>query len=158
MTRTAPLLALLVACERPTIDGLLPADDPDLQYIEWVTLPSGAADLALVQQLVSDSERAPVAFVGASWCGSCQAYKQTLEGDTMKEVHAGVQVLELDLDHHRALLAEMNIRPAGVPHWEAIGEIGLSIGQRVDGRRFPKDTEAEMAPVLKDFFDRVTGG
>ena len=160
MHRLGSLLsAIAVACSSPpTIDGLPPADDPDLLYIEWIGVPASGADRALVQQVLRDSDRSPVAFVGASWCGSCRAYKSTLASQTMKSVHEEVQVVEFDLDHHRALLAEMNIRPSGVPHWEALGEFGISTGQSIDGRAWKEDTEDTMAPVLKAFFAEVTGG
>lgn len=149
----ALLLTAGTACSEPTIDGLPPASDPDIQYIEWMRVPTKRADLAFVQRIIEDSERTPVAFVGAEWCGSCKAYKATLETASMKAVHAKVQIIELDLDHHRALLAEMNIRPAGVPHWEGLGEVGVSTGHRIDGRAWTADTEAQMSPVLQSFFD-----
>ena len=153
------LAAVGVACSSPpTIDGLPPAEDADLLYIEWIGAPARGADLELVQQVLRDSDRAPVAFVGASWCGSCRAYKSTLESETMKSVHGAVQVVEFDLDHHRALLAQMNIRPAGVPHWEALNEFGLSAGSSIDGRAWKVDTEDAMAPPLRAFFGEVTGG
>ena len=152
------LLSLLVACDAPRIDGLLPAEDPDLQYIEWIAVPATGADAAFIAQVIGDSDRAPVAYIGATWCGSCNAYKATLESDTMKEVHGQVQVLELDLDRHKGLLADLGIRPAGVPHWEGLDASGKSTGVRVDGRAFSADTEAVMAPVLKDYFAKVSGG
>ena len=160
MHRLGTVLSVFVlSCSSPVlIDGLPPAGDPDIQYIEWMGIPARNADLVLVQQVLSDSDRAPVAFVGASWCGSCRAYKSTLESETMKSVHGGVQVVEFDLDHHRALLAEMNVRPAGVPHFEALGEFGMSTGQSVDGRAWKVDTADAIAPVLQIFFDEVTGG
>ena len=76
----------------------------------------------------------------------------------MKSVHGAVQVVEFDLDHHRALLAQMNIRPAGVPHWEALNEFGLSAGSSIDGRAWKVDTEDAMVNPLRTFFGEVTGG
>jgi len=151
------LAGMSMACAQPTIDGLKPAVDPNIHYIEWMTLPVDSADLVLVQQVIEDSKRAPVAYVGATWCGSCKLYKATLESETMKKTHGGVQIVEFDLDQHRQLLAKMNIRPAGVPHWEALNGFGLSSGSHIDGRAWTADTEAEMAPVLQRFFDSLDG-
>ena len=152
-------LPLLAACDGlwspPTIDGLPAAEDPDIQYIEWMTLPPTGASAALVQQIIGDSDRRPVAFVGATWCGSCKAYKATLETEQMKSVHANVQILELDLDAHRALLAEMSIRPAGVPHWESLTDTGQSSGVRLDGRAWDTDTLDAMTPPLTAFFQAL---
>jgi hypothetical protein len=157
--RLTVLLPLLVACEStppsPTIDGLPPAEDPDLQYIEWVTIPSREDSFAFVLRIAGDSARAPVAFVGASWCGSCSAYKATLETARMQQVHQRVHILEFDLDHHKGLLSSMNIRPAGVPHWEGIAASGHSSGARVDGRAWKTDTLDAMAPVLEQFFETL---
>ena len=155
--RPTLLLTLLMACELgpaapSTIDGLPPADDPNLQYIEWVTIPPAEASSELVGRIIGDSQRRPVAFVSASWCGSCKAYKATLETTRMKQVHAKVHVLEFDLDHHKSLLTSMQIRPAGVPHWEGLAASGQSSGTRIDGRAWKSDTLDAMAPVLEQFF------
>jgi thiol-disulfide isomerase/thioredoxin len=154
------LLALpfLLACGRSsgTIDGLPPAENPDEQYIEWVALPQADASVELVGQVIADSERTPIAFIGASWCGSCRAYKATLDTPRMKSVHASVQIVELDLDHHKALLTALAIHPAGVPHWEALTNEGRSTGHRIDGRAWKHDTLDEMAPVLDAFYQEAT--
>lgn len=154
--RLTATLPLLVACEGfpdpRTIDGLPPAEDPDVVYIEWVTVPANEASDALIKQFISDSDRHPVVFVGAKWCGSCKAYKATLGSDRMKQVHSGVQILELDLDRHTTLLTSIGIRPAGVPHWEGLTASGRSSGAKVDGRAWTTDTVDAMAPVLGRFF------
>ncbi len=155
--RATLISCLFVACVSPptpsTIDGLPPAEEPDLQYIEWVTIPPGEASPELVARVISDSERTPVAFISASWCGSCKAYKGTLETERMKQVHARVHILEFSLDDHKGLLSSLNIHPAGVPHWEGLAPSGQSSGKKTDGRAWEADTLDAMAPVLEPFFD-----
>ncbi len=157
--RLTAILPFLMACEGlptpGTIDGLPATDNLDIVYIEWVTVPPTSATDALIKQFIGDSERHPVAFVSAAWCGSCKAYKATLASERMKAVHAKVQILELDLDHHTELLKTMGIRPVGVPHWEGLATSGQSSGLHMDGRAWSTDTLDAMAPVLEHFFARL---
>ena len=153
---SALLLGFSLACQpEPTIDGLLPADDPDLQYIEWLCVPARGSGRAFIQQALSDSERAPVAYVGATDCALCRTYRATLETELMKSVHQGVLILELDRDRHAALLAQMNVRPSDLPHWEALDEFGMATGLRTDGRAWSAAPDAQMAPVMRTFFESV---
>lgn len=159
--RLSPVVLFLsaAACGGPErIDGLLPADDPDVQYIEWVSIPRSEGSSDLVAQVVAASDRPSVVYVGAAWCGSCAAYRSTLESARMLEVHRSVQVIELDLDHHQRLLTELEIRPAGVPHWEAVDGRGHSRGLQLDGRAWAADTLDAMAPPLEAFFAQVRAG
>jgi thiol:disulfide interchange protein len=90
--------------------------------------------------------------VGATWCGSCKAYKRSLPDPRMVEAHAGVTILEVDAERHARTLDTLGITPAGVPHWEVLDRAGRPVGRHIDGSAWTLNTVGSMAPALSAFF------
>ena len=134
--------------ESTHIDGLPAAEDPDIQYIEWMTLPPTGASAALVQQIIGDSDRRR-RFRRCHLVWISEAYKAT-STEQMKSVHTNVQILELDLDAHRALLTGI-FAPWGPTLGSADRQRTV---QRGATRRPGGDTDTldAMTPPLATFF------
>ena len=91
-------------------------------------------------------------FVGATWCGSCAAYKASLDDPTMRAAHAPVHIIEVDAERHVRVIEAIGAQPAGVPHWERLARTGQSAGTHIDGRAWSLPTVTSMAPALSAFF------
>lgn len=149
-----PLLAL--ACGGiPDPEGVTKDHEMPELMKSWQKLDKGADVPSIAADFAAEAVAAgktPVVYVGAGWCQPCVAYKAVLDDPRMKEAHAGVRILEADMDLHYEGLSELGVNPSGIPHWEILDASGKSTGAVITGGAWGDNTPENMAPALLGFW------
>lgn len=128
---------------------------PVSKKVAWTTIDTAKDVPADVTATVGSVKGVPVVYVGATWCGPCKVYKNSLEDPAMIRAHLPVHIIELDADKHPNTLQALKITPSGIPHWEMVDRSGVTTGRKIDGSAWQDNTVENMAPALTTFF---TGG
>ncbi len=124
------------------------------ETVHWTVIEGSKGADRAISRAASD-EGQPVVFVGATWCGTCKAYKNAVTDARMVEAHRGVHIIEVDAERHVKVLGELGIQPAGVPHWEVLDHEGKTIGRHIDGSAWTLNTVESMAEALGRFFSET---
>ncbi len=82
---------------------------------------------------MSSSEGPLIVYVGASWCGPCQAFHAALERGDLDESLAGVTFLEYDADRDSARLEDAGYGGRLIPRFALPGGDGQFAGQKIEG-------------------------
>jgi len=161
------VLALLLvgaACEKtpPALAGHAlrePAREPDPTVGHgFVVHEVSPADGQLPEVLRRETEKAtaqhlrPFAYVGATWCGPCNAIKHNLDKPIMMDAFKGTFVVKLDFDAWETKLPGAGLKHESVPVFFALDANGKPTGRKIDGGAWGSDTPENIAPVLKTFF------
>ena len=120
--------------------------------VHWTTIEGSKGAVAAIARHAGASPDQPVLFIGASWCGSCAAYKASLGDPRMVAAHRGVHILEVDAERHSRVVAELGVQPRGVPHWSELDATGHPTGRHIDGSAWTLNTTGAMASALDGFF------
>ncbi len=95
---------------------------------------AGSGDVAeQVRGVVASSNGTVVVYVGASWCGPCQAFHAALERGDLDEELAGVTFLEYDSDRDNERLEAADYGGRLIPRFALPGEGGRFSGQKIEG-------------------------
>ncbi|MCR9162669.1 MAG: TlpA family protein disulfide reductase [Nannocystaceae bacterium] len=139
--RCAPwiLCTLLLGCSGKPSE---PASEASRQVAEaskvakprFVPAAEGADVAAEVRNVVAASaDETVVVYVGASWCGPCQAFHAALERGELDEALAGVKFLEYDADRDRERLEVAGYGGRLIPRFAMPGPDGKFGGQKIEG-------------------------
>jgi thiol-disulfide isomerase/thioredoxin len=134
---------------------------PSAQTLVVVDIVPG--DGSLVSQLASHAQKAagvglkPVAEFGATWCPACVAIQQALDqGEPlMVDAFRGVYVIRIDVD----LWPQGEVQGAGfdvpvIPKLFKLDRDGHPTGEVIDGDAWGENIPKNMAPPLKEFFNK----
>ena len=152
-----PALLFALACGGiPDPEGLQ-HDQPTAGTMDhglpWTHLEGDLPDeLASGAAVAAREGNQAVLYVGATWCGPCKEYKAALTAPRLKAAHAGVRILEADLDADGAALEALGVEVQGVPHWQTLDLDGKPVEHAIDGGAWGENTPENMAPVLTAFF------
>ena len=93
----------------------------------------------------------PCVYFTADWCPPCKAIHKFRYNDQMVDAHAGVYLIEVDIDVHSGT---MDAYPfvSSIPQWTGINEDGSSDGHLIDGGAWADNVPENMAPALKEYF------
>lgn len=139
--RCAPWIVclLLVGCSGKAPDAASEAD-PQADNVAKVAKPrfvpaAEGADVANeVRSVVGASAGEQViVYVGASWCGPCQAFHAALERGDLDEALAGVKFLEYDADRDRERLELAGYGGRLIPRFAMPGPDGEFGGKKIEG-------------------------
>ncbi len=128
-------------------------ETPAAPPLDWTTIEGSKGAGPAIRSAAAGTTKTPVLFVGATWCGSCKAYKASLGDPTMVAAHKAVHIIEVDADRHMRVIQALPVAPAGVPHWSILDHDGRPTGRFIDGSAMPIKTAATMAPILAGFFE-----
>ncbi|MEM6294752.1 MAG: thioredoxin family protein [Myxococcota bacterium] len=81
----------------------------------------------------SSGEETVVVYVGASWCGPCQAFHAALERGDLDERLMGVKFLEYDADRDTARLNAAGYTGRLIPRFALPGADGRFSGTKIEG-------------------------
>ena len=139
--RSAPWIAslLLLGCTGKAPDDgpeAAPqvADAPKVAKPRFVPAAEGADVADEVRNVVAASgEEKVIVYVGASWCGPCQAFHAALERGELDEALAGVKFLEYDADRDRERLELAGYGGRLIPRFAMPGPDGKFGGEKIEG-------------------------
>ena len=141
------------------LDNNVPAavlESPDTDSFTVVTL--NKADITLQDQIGAEVELAqaenliPIVYFSATWCPPCQAIKKTLDDPLMIDAFSGTHIIEVDVDEWEDDLLDAGYIIEFIPTFAHVDQLGYPTGVMVDGGAWGADIPANMAPVLKSFF------
>ena len=95
-----------------------------------------SGDVAQQVQQAVDAAGDPkkvVVYVGASWCGPCQAFHEALERGELDERLPGVEFLEFDADRDTERLEAAGYGGRFIPRFALPGPKGRFGGEKVEG-------------------------
>ncbi len=81
----------------------------------------------------SSGEETVVVYIGASWCGPCQAFHAALERGDLDERLFGVKFLEYDADRDTARLNAAGYTGRLIPRFALPGSDGRFGGTKIEG-------------------------
>jgi thiol-disulfide isomerase/thioredoxin len=95
----------------------------------------------------------------ADWCPACQAIATALlnDEDLMVEAFQGVYLIRLDIDDwesSKEVYEELGFLFKYIPIFFRLDERGLPAGDFIDGSAWGENIPENMAPPLKEFFQR----
>ena len=91
----------------------------------------------------------------ADFCKPCKAINRYVNDPSMVEAFAGTYILQIDVtEWERDELAQHGILTSSIPIFYAIGKDGRATGRKLSSAAWGEDIPANMAPVLKRFFQR----
>jgi thiol-disulfide isomerase/thioredoxin len=147
----AGLLLALAACDRSPSGSSASAEDA------WVKLSPSAASVESL--LAGEAAKAkaksllPVAYLGAPWCGPCQAIKKSRSDPRMADAFAGTRVVELNIDEWKDTdLKALGFETGTIPVFFQLDDRGHANGRTINGGAWGPDVPENMAPALKTFF------
>jgi len=124
--------------------------------ISWVQVPEGEDLGAAVAREATKAREAgeePVAYLGAGWCMPCVIYKKKRDDPRMVEAHAGVRIIEVDVDAYMTDVPAAGFVTEGIPFWVKLDQEGRPDPTRsLDGDGWKDNTVDAMAPALTAFF------
>ena len=168
MTRLALALALaasLAGCKRepsmtlPPTSGNQPAPaiggEGGGDFVVRDLRPGGELGAALTAELSQAQAKhlRPFLEVSATWCGPCQKLKSSMNDPLMQAAFKGTYIVRLDLDAWEQSLVKAGYPVKAVPAFFGVGDAGKFNGKQIDGGAWRDDVPAQMAPVLKKFFN-----
>jgi hypothetical protein len=148
LTRVVVALALLAsACQKKA---------PERVVLHDVAVADGPLVDALTRESKKAAERheKPFVYIGATWCGPCNAIKKNLDRPLLVDAFRGAYVIHLDFDSWEDKLPAAGLAHDSVPVFFALDTAGRPTGRLVDGSAWGNDTPENIAPVLKAFFGK----
>ena len=112
---------------------------PVSKKVAWTTVDTAKDVPADVTATAGSVKGVPVVYVGATWCGPCKVYKNSLEDPAMIRAHLPVHIIELDADKHPNTLQALKITPSGIPLGNG-GPLGHHHGRKIDGSAWQDNT------------------
>ncbi len=109
-------------------------DAQEVSTPRFVAAAEGADVAEEVRNVVAASaDEKVIVYVGASWCGPCQAFHAALERGELDEALAGVKFLEYDADRDRERLELAGYGGRLIPRFAMPGPDGKFGGEKIEG-------------------------
>lgn len=110
------------------------AATPKVSKPRFVPAAEGADVADEVRNVVAASaDEKVIVYVGASWCGPCQAFHAALERGELDEALEGVKFLEYDADRDRERLELAGYGGRLIPRFAMPGPDGKFGGEKIEG-------------------------
>jgi thiol-disulfide isomerase/thioredoxin len=141
------LASLLIACTTPTPP---PARDegPLVRFV-----PAGEGDVpALAQAFAREARaegRAPLVYVGATWCEPCRYFHAAAENGELDPELPRLALLEFDRDRDGARLDAAGYSSRMIPLFVVPGDDGRATSRRIEGSIHGPGSPAEITPRLR---------
>ena len=128
----------------PETDGYTYVIETDVSNLESVL----AGHVAKAKEL----DQTPFVYFTAGWCPPCQAIKKYANDPDMVDAYQGTYIVEVDYDEvDGAVSYEYGV--GGIPAWSGLNDEGKTNDLWVDGGAWGENIPANMAPVLKSYFN-----
>lgn len=155
----APLSAGSAPTDAPPGSRLqLQNQSPAPERFTLVKIPNSKNNLTaiLAEQaaLAQQAARRPFVDFYADWCQPCKSLEKNLGAPSMVEAFDGTYIIRLNLDEWKERLPAAGFRVPGIPAFYAIDLQGKPSGRMITGGAWGEDIPANMAPPLKEFFQK----
>lgn len=149
-----PLALVLVACTAPPPSSSEPPDPAPLLRGPRVRFESaGPGELAPLVRAFAERARAegraPLVYVGASWCEPCRYFHAAAERGELDPELPALALLELDLDRDGERLAAAGYRSRMIPLFAVPNPDGTASERRIEGSIHGPGSPLEIAPRLR---------
>lgn len=142
------VLASLTACTAPAEERPAPPSGPRVRFV-----PAPEGDVpALVRSFAADARRdgrAPLVYVGATWCEPCRYFHRAAERGELDPSLPRLALLEFDLDRDAARLAAAGYASRMIPLFVVPGDDGRATARRIEGSIHGPGSPAEITPRLR---------
>ncbi len=120
---------------------------PQLRFV-----PAEAGELTEVVQAfmaeAREEQRAPLIYVGATWCEPCQYFHEAAERGELDDQLPRLALLELDLDQDAERLEAAGCRSQMIPLFAVPGADGRCTDRRIEGSIHGPGSPAQILPRL----------
>lgn len=143
-------LGALAACT-PVQQQEHAARDTEGPQIRFVPAPPGDVGAA-VRAFVADARaegRAPLVYVGASWCEPCQYFHAAAERGELDTALPRVALLEFDRDRDGSRLDAAGYSSRMIPLFVVPDDAGRPTERRIEGSIHGPGSPSEIAPRLR---------
>lgn len=130
----------------------VPAGDVDYTYVIEENVDQLPKALASHAKTAAEKGQTPFVYFTASWCPPCQAIKKYANDPEMMDAYNGHYLVEVDYDNVPSTVA-LAYGVSGIPAWSGLNEDGTTNNLWVDGGAWGANIPANMAPVLKGYFN-----
>jgi thiol-disulfide isomerase/thioredoxin len=143
----------------PSGSGLQPPNQsPAPERFTLVKIPNSNDDLTTIlagqAALAQQAGRRPFVDFYADWCAPCKSLEKNLGAPSMVDAFDGTYIIRLNLDDWKERLPAAGFRVPGIPAFYAIDLQGKPSGRMITGAAWGEDIPANMAPPLKEFFQK----
>lgn len=121
----------------------------------WVQVQAGeplADQLAAHAALAAELGQTPVAYIGASWCPPCVAFKKNRDTPEISAALDGTYLIEIDADLFMGELPAAGFDIAVIPYWFRLDSQGRPSDPGLTGDRWrdlsPATVGGELAKYL----------
>lgn len=124
-------------------------------FTEFPGEDTPAADF--VKETMADHEdRTVLVYVGATWCEPCRRFHDAVEAGELDETFPDLELVEFDLDEHKALLTEAGYASRLVPLFSVPNADGRDQQLRIEGSiKGDKAVEDNLVPRLENLLART---
>jgi thiol-disulfide isomerase/thioredoxin len=140
----------------PVVDAAPDASEP--QNATWVEVQPGeplTEQLAAHAAAAAELEQIPVAYIGASWCPPCVAFKKNRDTQEIASALRGIYLIEIDADVFMGELPDAGFSIAVIPYWFRLNPQGRPADEGLTGDRWRDLTPATVGRELAEYFARV---
>ena len=146
MRRAVPLLLVLAACQAAAHTP--PPPTGPVRLVE----PGPGPVAPLVKTALADAardHRRLLVYVGATWCGPCNAFHAAAARGDLDAALPGLTLLEFDSDLDDGRLRAAGYTSQMIPLFAVPGPDGRASGRAISGARKDRDYVADLTPRIE---------
>jgi hypothetical protein len=148
MRRFASILFVCSIGCTPSPLGAAPESGPVVSFVR----ASDGEVTALVRSFAADARaerRAPLVYVGATWCEPCRYFHEAAERGELDASLPRIALLEFDRDRDGARLDAAGYSSRMIPLFVVPGDDGRGTERRIEGSVHGPGSPAQIAPRLR---------
>jgi hypothetical protein len=137
-----------------TAFGML-ARTPGFSFIQLSNTSNGDLTGLLAQEAAKARAlgQKPFVLFSAGWCKSCQDLENSLHESLVRAAFEGTYIIRLDIDEWQPHLGKTGFEVHVLPVFYRIDDQGYPSGKALDGSAWGDNLPANIAAVMKQYFD-----